>query len=104
LLCVPYFLSLSHLLSTSHQGTSALSTISHCTMLHCPNPFCARNRRKTKKPFPTSKSFSNHIEQSPECKAFVFKETASVNAPPMPAPSKQATKNTTTLLFKKQRL
>jgi hypothetical protein len=75
-------------------------------MLYCPNPFCSRTCRKSKKPFLTSKSFSNHIQQSAECKAYVFEETASVSAPSMLASSKRQSTitTTTTQLFKKQRL
>jgi hypothetical protein len=49
------------------------------------------------------KSFSNHVQQSPECKVFVLDQTA-INAVPLPAPSKEALANTTAPLFKKQRL
>jgi hypothetical protein len=49
---------------------------------------------KTKKFFSSVKSFSNHVQQSPECKVFVLEQTA-ISAPPMQAPSKQASINTT---------
>jgi hypothetical protein len=49
------------------------------------------------------KSFSNHVQQSPECKVFVLDQTA-INAVPLRVPSKQALANTTAQLFKKQRL
>jgi hypothetical protein len=74
-------------------------------MHYCPNPSCSQNLRKTKKPFSSVKSFSNHVQQSPKCKPFVF-EQAIVSAPTMQAPSKRASINTssTDQLFKKQRL
>ena len=82
----------------------SFNTIGHCTtMLYCPNPSCRQNVRNTKKPFPSVKSFSNHVQQSPECKVFVLDHTA-INAVPLRAPSNQALTNTTTHLFKKQRL
>jgi hypothetical protein len=49
------------------------------------------------------KSFSNHVQQSPECKVFVLDQTA-IDAVPFLAPSKEALANTTAPLFKKQRL
>ena len=72
-------------------------------MHYCPNPSCKRNLRNTKKPFPSAKSFSNHVQQSLECKPFVFNQTA-VIAPTMQAPSKRASTKTTAQLFKKQHL
>jgi len=73
-------------------------------MLYCPNPCCRRNVRNTKKPFPTVKSFSNHVQQSPECKVFVLDQTAINAVPFLRAPSKEALANPTAQLFKKQRL
>ena len=74
--------------------------ISHCIMFYCPNPSCKRNLRKTKKPFPSDKSFSNHLQQSPECKVFLFEQTSAAT---LQSPSKQASINTTTnQLFKIQ--
>ena len=78
-------------------------TISHCTMLYCPNPSCTWNLRNTKKPFPSDKSFANHVQQSPKCKPFVFAQTA-VSAFTMQAPSKSASTHTTAHLFNKQQL
>jgi len=72
-------------------------------MLYCPNPSCTRNLRNTKKPFASDKSFSNHVQQSPECKPFVLDQTA-VMAPSMQVPSNLASTHTTAHLFKKQRL
>ena len=72
-------------------------------MLYCPNPSCKRHLRNTKKPFPSDKSFANHVQQSPECKPFGFDQTA-VSAFTMQAPSKSASTHTTAHLFKKQRL
>jgi len=78
-------------------------TFIHCSMLYCPNPSCTRNLRNTKKRFSSDKSFANHVQQSPECKPFVFDQTA-VSAFTMQAPSKSASTHTTAHLFKKQRL
>ena len=78
-------------------------TFSHWTMQYCPNPSCTWNPRNTRKPFPSVKSFSNHVQQSPECKPFLFNQTA-VIAPTMQAPSKRALTSTTAHLFKKQQL
>jgi len=78
-------------------------TIILSTMLYCPNPSCSQNLRKTKRLFPSVKSFSHHLQQSPECKAFVLEQTAG-SAPPMQAASKRASFSSTNQLFKKQRL
>ena len=114
--CAPYFLfCVRHIFGHFHSHCThpaatapvplfcSFHTISHCAMLYCPNPSCKRNLRKAKKHFPSAKSFSNHVQQSPQCKAFVLVQTA-LSAPTMQAPSKQASINTTTQLFKKQRL
>ena len=70
-------------------------------MFYCPNPSCKRNLRKTKKPFPSDKSFSNHLQQSTECKVFLFEQTSAATT--LQSPSKRASINTTTnQLFKKQ--
>jgi hypothetical protein len=73
-------------------------------MLYCPNPSCTRNLRKTKEPFPSDKSFSNHVQQSPECKAFVLAKQTVIDASTMQAPLKCVTMDGTAHLFKKQRL
>ena len=90
--------SLSQLHPSSHiMSASVLLFLHHQPlyyMLYCPNPSCTRNLRNTKKPFPSDKSFSNHVQQSPQCKPFVFDQTA-VSAPTMQAPLKQASTNTT---------
>ena len=78
-------------------------TLIHCSMLYCPNQLCIRNIRNTRKAFPNVKSFSHHLQQSPECKPFVLNQTV-VIAPTMQASSKRATTNATANLFKKQQL
>ena len=106
-LCAMFFLTLSQLHPSSHSTSASLLLsfypFSHCTMLYCPNPSCTWNLRNAKKPFPSDKSFANHVQQSPECKPFVFDQTA-VSAFTMQAPSKSASTHTTAHLFKKQRL
>jgi hypothetical protein len=71
-------------------------------MLFCPNPSCPRHAGKTKKPFFSDKSFSHHLQQSPACKAFLFVEQTSLNAPSIWNPSQQPSYSSH--LFKKQRL
>ena len=75
-------------------------------MHYCPNPTCRWNiRRQTKKPFSSSKSLSNHVQLSPECKAFVFEQSdTEMTVSSLQVPPKQATNNSTSNLFKKQRL
>jgi len=75
-------------------------------MRFCPNPACKRNIRQTKKPFPNGRSFSNHVQQSFECKAFVFDQNTTTSAAPqMQAPAEQRSSiHSTSHLFKKQRL
>jgi len=73
-------------------------------MLYCPNPSYTRNLRKTKKPFPSDKSFSNHVQQSPECKAFVLAKQTVIDASTIQAPLQSVTMDGTAHLFKKQRL
>ena len=67
----PYFsLSQLHPSSCSTIASILLSlstSSSHCSMHYCPNPSCKWNLRITKKPFASAKSFSNHVQQSPEC-------------------------------------
>jgi hypothetical protein len=58
-----------------------------------------------KKPFTSSKSFHNHIQQSPECKAFVFEQSATTTtASSLQVPPKQTSIDSSSHLFKKQRL
>jgi hypothetical protein len=77
----------------------------HTTMHYCPNPTCRRNIRQTRKPFSSSKSLSNHVQLSPECKAFVLEQSAtSMTVSSQQVPPKQATIYSTSNLFKKQRL
>ena len=74
-------------------------------MLYCPNPSCTRNLRKTKKPFSSDKSFSNHVQQSPACKAFVLAKQTVIDASTVQAaPLQSVTMVGTAHLFKKQRL
>ena len=104
--CAPY---LFHFHNCTHPATSRVPlfcsfyTFIHCSMLYCPNPSCTRNVRNTRKAFPNVKSFSHHLQQSPECKPFVLNQTV-VIAPTMQASSKRASTNGTANLFKKQQL
>ena len=89
--CAPY---LFHFHNCTHPTTSRVPlffsfyTFIHCSMLYCPNPSCIRNIRNTRKAFPNVKSFSHHLQQSPECKPFVLNQTV-VIAPTMQASSKE---------------
>ena len=77
----------------------------HCTMRFCPNPSCRRNIRQTRKPFANGRSFSNHVQQSSECKAFVFDQNTTIATEQMHVLAKpRSSINSTSQLFKKQRL
>ena len=74
-------------------------------MHYCPNPTCRRNIKQTKKAFSSSQSLSKHIQLSPECKAFVCEQSAiAMTVSSLQVPPKWASINSTSNLFKKQRL
>jgi hypothetical protein len=73
-------------------------------MPYCPNLSCTRNLRKTKKRFSSDKSFSNHVQQSPECKAFVLAKQTVIDASTVQALLQTVTMDAAAHLFKKQRL
>ena len=74
-------------------------------MRFCPNPSCRQNIRQTRKPFANGRSFSNHVQQSSECKAFVFDQNTTSSTEQMHAQAKpRSSINSTPQLFKKQRL
>ena len=74
-------------------------------MHFCPNPSCRRNIRQTRKPFANARSFSNHVQQSSECKVFVFDQsTTSATEQRHVQATPRSSINSTSQLFKKQRL
>jgi hypothetical protein len=62
--------------------------------------------RQTKRPFLSLKSFSNHIQHASECKAYVYDQQSamSTTASTCQLPPQRAGINSTSQLFKKQRL
>jgi len=99
------------LIQPHHDSALVLRFLHHtgyCTMHYCPNPSCrANNARQKKKAFSTVRSFSIHLQHSPECKLFVFEQscsTTSSTASSLHLPVKRASINPTSHLFRKQRL
>ena len=72
-------------------------------MLHCPNPGCLRNVKKSRKPFSSNRGLSIHLAYSPGCKAFVFDPPTISTSTHHFSSEQQVSKDPTVHIFKKQR-